>query len=155
MTTVWLCEPRSHGRNKEATPLPGRPRQRRRTPSIGVSGFVPVWARSILSSSCVVIRSLAGPCASPPSGGHGCPCARPLEAATGRRRGLWKQNFKRLTFHGPILKLTSSEEQSDYLKKRTHIAIRKKHRTKSRPLNEILGGIFAPSSACAGGAARV
>ena len=29
-------------------------------------------------------RSLAGPCASPPSGGHECPCARPLEAATGR-----------------------------------------------------------------------
>ena len=29
-------------------------------------------------------RSLVGPCASPSSGGHGCPCARPLEAATGR-----------------------------------------------------------------------
>ena len=29
-------------------------------------------------------RSLAGPCASPRSGGNGCPCARPLEAATGR-----------------------------------------------------------------------
>ena len=24
MTTVWLCEPRSHGRNKAASPLPGR-----------------------------------------------------------------------------------------------------------------------------------
>ena len=28
-----------------------------RTPSIGVSGFVPVWARSIFSSSCVVVRA--------------------------------------------------------------------------------------------------
>ena len=25
MATVWLCEPRSHGRNKAATPLPERP----------------------------------------------------------------------------------------------------------------------------------
>ena len=24
-TAVWLCEPRSHGRRKEASPLPGRP----------------------------------------------------------------------------------------------------------------------------------
>ena len=24
MTTVWLCEPRSHGRNKAVSPLPGR-----------------------------------------------------------------------------------------------------------------------------------
>ena len=24
MTTVWLCEPRSHGRRKEGSPLPGR-----------------------------------------------------------------------------------------------------------------------------------
>ena len=39
----------------------------------------------------VVVRRrslVAGPCASPPSGGHGCPCARPLEAATGRRAWL-------------------------------------------------------------------
>ena len=28
-----------------------------RAPSIGVSGFVPVWARSIFSSSCVVVRA--------------------------------------------------------------------------------------------------
>ena len=28
-----------------------------RTPSIGVSGFVPVWARSSFSSSCVVVRA--------------------------------------------------------------------------------------------------
>ena len=39
----------------------------------------------------VVVRRrslVAGPCASPPSGGHGCPCATPLEAATGRRAWL-------------------------------------------------------------------
>ena len=30
MTTVWRCEPRSHGRNKADTPLPGR------TPSVAV-----------------------------------------------------------------------------------------------------------------------
>ena len=30
MTAVWRCEPRSHGRNKADTPLPGR------TPSVAV-----------------------------------------------------------------------------------------------------------------------
>ena len=43
----WQCEPRLYGRNKAATPLPGRRPSVavacRRTPSIGVSGFVPVW----------------------------------------------------------------------------------------------------------------
>ena len=56
-TTVWLCEPRSHGRRKEASPLPGRHPQFCRTPSIAVSGFVLVWARSIFSSSFVVVRA--------------------------------------------------------------------------------------------------
>ena len=92
-TAVWRCEPRSHGRNKAATPLPGR------TPSVSVPHrsaspalcFVPVWARSIFSYFTVVRRrSLAGPCASPPlSGGHGRrPCARPREVATGRSRAV-------------------------------------------------------------------
>ena len=118
MMAVWLCETRSHGRRKAAThPAAGAgatapTAQFCRTPSIGVSCFLPVWARSIFSSSCVVVRWparvqaplaggtgarvqgrsrrpqeslclwLAGPCASPPSGGHGRPCARPLKAAT-------------------------------------------------------------------------
>ena len=56
MSTVWLFEPRSHGRNRTATPLPGRTPSVALTPSTGVSGFAPVWALSIFSSSCVVIR---------------------------------------------------------------------------------------------------
>ena len=55
-TTVWLCEPRSHGRNKEVS-VAGATSQCCRAPSIGVSGFVPLWARSIFSSSCVVVRA--------------------------------------------------------------------------------------------------
>ena len=57
MTAVWR-EPRSHGRNKAATPLPGR------SPSIsvphrpvGASGFAPVWALSTFPSSCAVVRA--------------------------------------------------------------------------------------------------
>ena len=64
MTTVWLFEPRSHGRRKEVArarngaPLPGRrPSSHLLAPSIGVSGFVSLWARSIFSSSCVVVRA--------------------------------------------------------------------------------------------------
>jgi hypothetical protein len=62
-TSVWLFKPRSHGRKKEGTrarngaPLPGRLPSFLRAPSIGVFGFVPVWARSIFSSSCVVVRA--------------------------------------------------------------------------------------------------
>ena len=62
-TAVWLFKPRSHGRKKEAArarngaPLPGRRPSFLRAPSIGVFGFVPVWARSIFSSSCVVVRA--------------------------------------------------------------------------------------------------
>ena len=63
-TTVWLFEPRSHGRRKADTrarngaPLPGRPPSshvphRSASPALC---FVPVWARSIFSSSCVVVR---------------------------------------------------------------------------------------------------
>ena len=57
MTSVWLFKPRSHERKKEATrarngaPLPGRTPSFLLAPSIGVFGFVPVWARSIFSSS--------------------------------------------------------------------------------------------------------
>ena len=63
MTTVWLFKPRSHGRKKEGHPraqrgpVAGATSQFSLAPSIGVSGFVPVWARSIFSSSCVVVRA--------------------------------------------------------------------------------------------------
>jgi hypothetical protein len=62
-TSVWLFKPRSHGRKKEGArarngaPLPGRVPSFLLAPSIGVFGFVPVWARSIFSSSCVVVRA--------------------------------------------------------------------------------------------------
>ena len=63
MTTVWLFKPRSHGRKKEATrarnegPVAGANTKFSLAPSIGVFGFVPVWARSTVSSSCVVVRA--------------------------------------------------------------------------------------------------
>ena len=38
-------------------PVAGATTKFRRAPSIGVFGFVPVWARSIFSSSCVVVRA--------------------------------------------------------------------------------------------------
>ena len=62
MTTVWLFKPRSHGRKRggpraQRGPVAGADTQFLRSPSIGVSGFVPVWARSIFSSSCVVVRA--------------------------------------------------------------------------------------------------
>ena len=63
MTSVWLFKPRSHGRKMEGArvrngaPLPGRLPSFLLAPSIGVFGFVPVWARSIFSSSCVVVRA--------------------------------------------------------------------------------------------------
>ena len=66
-TTVWLFEPRSRGRRKEATRarnggpcrglVAGATTQFSLAPSTGVSGFVPMWARSIFSSSCVVVRA--------------------------------------------------------------------------------------------------
>ena len=62
MTSVWLFEPRSHGRKRKRPraqrgPVAGAATQFSRAPSIGVFGFVPVWARSIFSSSCVVVRA--------------------------------------------------------------------------------------------------
>ena len=91
MTTVWLCEPRSHGRNKAVFPLPGRPpvlpypidRRLRLCGRVGTRHLFVV----IFLSSCVVVRWLTRVQA-PPSEGNGCPCARPLEAATGRRAWL-------------------------------------------------------------------
>ena len=76
-TLAWE-EKGSHPRAQRG-PVAGADTKFSLAPSIGVFGFAPVRARSIFSSSFVV-----GPCASPPRGVHGCPCARPLEAATGR-----------------------------------------------------------------------
>ena len=76
MTSVWLFKPRSHGRKREATrarngaPLPGRSPSFLRAPSIGVFGFVPVWARSIFSSSCVVVRCLVSGFGGPVRAGY-------------------------------------------------------------------------------------
>ena len=44
-------------RARNGAPLPGRLPSFLLAPSIGVFGFVPVWARSIFSSSCVVVRA--------------------------------------------------------------------------------------------------
>ena len=49
----------TRARNGAPLPLPvaGAYAQCSRAPSIGVSGFVPLWARSIFSWSCVVVRA--------------------------------------------------------------------------------------------------
>ena len=98
MTSVWLFKPRSHGRKREATrarngaPLPGR------TPSFHVphrpasSALCPCGhAASFRRRASSFVRGvrwlefggaasggiwLAGPCANPPSGGHGRPCVQ-------------------------------------------------------------------------------
>ena len=62
VTSVWLFKPRSHGRKRKRPARATGPRCRgdtkfSRAPSIGVFGFVPVWARSIFSSSRVVVRA--------------------------------------------------------------------------------------------------
>ena len=124
-TSVWLFEPRSHGRRRGAArahngaPLPGRhpssrvPR-RSASPALCPCGHAASFRRraSLVGSvfrpgdrgrTCVcgwparvqapraggtgaLCPWLASPCASPPSEGHGRPCARLLEAATGRFR---------------------------------------------------------------------
>ena len=94
MTSVLLFKPRSHGRKKEGSrarngaPLPGRP------PSfhlpqmpIGVFGFVPVWARSIFSSSRVVVRAW---CLVPQSSAALPPVAVLCERAWRARRAGWR-----------------------------------------------------------------
>ena len=63
VTSVWLFKPRTRGREREGArarngaPLPGRLPSFLLAPSVGVFGFVPVWARIIFSSSCVVVRA--------------------------------------------------------------------------------------------------
>ena len=48
----WRANPRA-----QRGPVAGVDAQFSRTPPIGVSGFVSVWALSIFSSSCVVVRA--------------------------------------------------------------------------------------------------
>ena len=88
----WLFKPRSHGRKKEAPARATGPRCRGgyQVFACPIDRRLRLCARVGTQHLFVVVRrrSLAGPCASPPSGGHGCPCARPLEAATGRRAWL-------------------------------------------------------------------
>ena len=78
-TSVWLFKPRSHGRKKEAArarngaPLPGRLPSFLLAPSIGVFGFVPVWARSMQHLFVVVRRRscvLSGACSSAARAGY-------------------------------------------------------------------------------------
>ena len=120
MTTVWRYEPRSHGRNKAASPLPGRPPSvavphRSASPASRPCGHSASFRRRASSfvgrpvckppergervsvykatrgghrQACVVGRPVCKPPAE--RGARVCPCARPLEAATGRRRGLWR-----------------------------------------------------------------
>ena len=108
-TAVWRCEPRSHGRRKADSPLPGRapvlpcPIDRRLRRCVlpgtqhlfrpGVRTCVVGWL--FFAPGAYLCPWLAGPCASPPSGGHGRPCARPLEATTGRSMAMAVQGERR------------------------------------------------------------
>ena len=89
-TSVWLFKPRSHGRKRKATrarngaPLPGQRPSFRLPHRSASSALCPCGhAASFRRRASSFVRSLAGPCASPPSGGARVPVCR---AARGGHR---------------------------------------------------------------------
>ena len=107
MTTVWRCEPRSHGRNKAASPLPGRRPSvavphRSASPALCPCGHVASFRRR--SSSCLVpvvrrrVRGTSGRSASAACGVRGVRAAQ----QRGSRRNDSSKQAKRLEHHDVV-----------------------------------------------------
>ena len=85
-TLAWE-EKGSHPRAQRG-PVAGATTQFSLAPSIGVFGFVPVWARSIFSSSRVVVRAW---CPMPRSSAALAPAAVLCERVLCARRAGWRE----------------------------------------------------------------
>ena len=89
---------------------------------------------------------LAGPCASPPSGGHGCPCARPLEAATGRSRAV--QDERRCG--GDVRGVRAAQQRGEQSKRNASsimMSSKKSHRNAYRKSHDVVHVIHVDRAA--------